>query len=61
MIVRRYAAIVLLLVLVISPLSLLAQTAAQTPAPDPNDPIQRIKDEGMKKSQVMQTDRKSVV
>ena len=25
------------------------------PAPDPNDPIQRIKDEGMKRSQVMQT------
>jgi hypothetical protein len=55
MTVRRYAAIVLLFVLLISPASLLAQTAAQTPAPDPNDPIQRIKDEGMKRSQVMQT------
>ena len=55
MTVRRYAAIVLLLVLVISPASLLAQTVAQTPAPDPNDPITRIKDEGMKRSQVMQT------
>jgi carboxypeptidase Q len=29
--------------------------AAQTPAPDPNDPIARIKDEGMNRSQVMQT------
>ncbi|HEY0003956.1 MAG TPA: M20/M25/M40 family metallo-hydrolase [Pyrinomonadaceae bacterium] len=33
-----------------------AQTAAQqTPAKDPNDPIERIKDEGMNRSQVMQT------
>jgi carboxypeptidase Q len=63
MIVRRYAAIVLLLVLVISPAVSLAQQPAQTPAPqpaqtppaDPNDPINRIKDEGMKRSQVMQT------
>jgi hypothetical protein len=29
--------------------------SAQTPAPDPNDPIARIKDEGMNRSQVMQT------
>jgi hypothetical protein len=55
MIVRRYAAIVLLIVLAISPALLLAQTPAQTPAPDPNDPITRIKDEGLKRSQVMQT------
>jgi hypothetical protein len=64
MIVRRYAAIVLLLIFVLSPATLLAQTPAaqpsrgnapQTPAPDPNDPIHRIKDEGMNRSQVMQT------
>ena len=64
MTVRRYAAIVLLLIFVLSPATLLAQTPAaqpqggnapQTPAPDPNDPIQRIKDEGMNRSQVMQT------
>ena len=61
MIVRRYAAIVLLLVLVISPVQLIAQQPAQNPqapqapAPDPNDPINRIKEEGMKRSQVMQT------
>ena len=29
--------------------------STQTPAPDPNDPIARIKDEGMNRSQVMQT------
>src|SRR5689334_9762295 len=64
MIVRRYTAIVLLLIFVVCPATLLSQTpaqqpagqpAAQTPAVDPNDPIQRIKDEGMNRSQVMQT------
>jgi hypothetical protein len=63
MIVRRYAAIVLLLIFFVSPATLIAQTPAaqppsatpQAPAPDPNDPIQRIKDEGMNRSQVMQT------
>ncbi|HET8781062.1 MAG TPA: M20/M25/M40 family metallo-hydrolase [Pyrinomonadaceae bacterium] len=54
MIVRRYAAIVLLMIFLVSPATLLAQTA-QTPAPDPNDPIQRIKEEGTKRSEVMQT------
>ena len=51
---RRYSAIVLLLIFLASPATLLAQTQ-QAPAPDPNDPIQRIKDEGMNRSQVMQT------
>ena len=32
-----------------------ARANSTAPAPDPNDPIQRIKDEGMKRSQVMQT------
>ncbi|HEV7905543.1 MAG TPA: M20/M25/M40 family metallo-hydrolase [Pyrinomonadaceae bacterium] len=32
-----------------------AAASSQTPAPDPNDPIARIKDEGMNRSQVMQT------
>ncbi|HYH85958.1 MAG TPA: hypothetical protein VEX60_10940, partial [Pyrinomonadaceae bacterium] len=32
------------------------QTGAQaTPTPDPNDPVQRIKDEGMNRSKVMET------
>ena len=57
MIVRRSAAIVLLMIFLVSPATLLAQTqTAQTaPAPDPNDPIQRIKEEGTKRSEVMQT------
>jgi len=55
MIVRRYAAIVLLLLFVVSSVPSFAQIPpAQTPV-DPNDPIQRIKDEGMNRSQVMQT------
>ena len=53
MIVRRYTAIVLLLLLIVSPATLLAQTTQ--PQPDPNDPIARIKDEGLNRSQVMQT------
>jgi carboxypeptidase Q len=54
MILRRYSAIVLLLLFLTSPATLLAQTQT-APAPDPNDPVQRIKDEGMNRSQVMQT------
>jgi carboxypeptidase Q len=67
MILRRYAAVVLLLLIFsTSPGAFLAQTpqppatpqsgqGQQTPAKDPNDPIERIKDEGMNRSQVMQT------
>ena len=55
MMLRRYSAIVLLLIFLASPATLVPQTQTTTPAPDPNDPIQRIKDEGMKRSQVMQT------
>jgi carboxypeptidase Q len=66
MILRRYAAVVLLLVLFASPLATIAQQpqqpaqstgqpAQQAPAKDPNDPIEKIKDEGMNRSQVMQT------
>ena len=51
---RRFSAVALLLILLCSPATLLAQTAT-APAPDPKDPIQRIKDEGMKRSEVMQT------
>ena len=61
--VRRYTAIVLLLIFVVCPATLFSQTpAAQTPTvtvatppPDPNDPIVRIQEEGWKRSQVMQT------
>jgi hypothetical protein len=56
MIVRRYAAIVLLLLFVVSSTPSFAQAPqTQAPAPDPNDPIARIRDEGMNRSQVMQT------
>ena len=54
MIYRRATALVLLLILFVSPVALLAQQA-QAPAADPNDPVQKIKDEGMNRSQVMQT------
>ncbi len=68
---RRYAALALFLVFVFPPNAIFAQQPAQTPssqppvraqqpgqqtpAKDPNDPIERIKDEGMNRSQVMQT------
>ena len=54
MLLRRFSAVVLLVILVTSPL--LAQTpTTQAPPKDPNDPIEKIKDEGMNRSQVMQT------
>jgi len=62
MLLRRCSAVVLLLIFIASPGILLAQTPAgpaqqqpQGPARDPNDPIEKIKDEGMNRSQVMQT------
>ena len=54
MILRRSSAVVLLLIFLASPATLLAQTQT-APTPDPNDPVTRIKDEGMNRSQVMQT------
>jgi hypothetical protein len=63
---RRNAAVVLLLIFVVSPSAAFAQQPTPSPSPantqtpttpakDPNDPIERIKDEGMNRSQVMQT------
>ncbi|CAN5778161.1 hypothetical protein BH18ACI4_BH18ACI4_19690 [soil metagenome] len=68
---RRYAALAVLLIFMASPNAIFAQqpvqtpsgqpavrlqqSGRQTPAKDPNDPIERIKDEGMNRSQVMQT------
>lgn len=67
---RRSTAFVLLLIFVCTPLASFSQRPAQTPAAsvtqsttrqpqtpakDPNDPIERIKNEGMNHSQVMQT------
>jgi carboxypeptidase Q len=56
MIRRQFAATLLLFALVV-PYTAFGQGpgGAQQPAPDPNDPIVRIKDEGMNRSQVMQT------
>ena len=64
--VRRYAAALLLLNLFVSPIAIFAQQTQpaaqpsgqpgqQAPARDPNDPIERIKDEGLNRSQVMNT------
>ena len=56
MIRRQFAALILLFALV-APYAALAQQppANQQPALDPNDPIAKIRDEGMNRSQVMQT------
>jgi len=55
--IRRQFAAALLLVALLMPYAAFAQQpqGTQPPAPDPNDPIVRIKDEGMNRSQVMQT------
>ncbi len=72
---RRYAATMLLLVLLLGPTASFARQPIRasatpgltktvssqqpqqqpSPTPDPNDPIEKIKDEGMKRSQVMAT------
>jgi len=64
---RRNAAFVLLFIFALSPVTSFAQQPSPSPTPaapapaanttpkDPNDPIERIKDEGMNRSQVMQT------
>ena len=56
MIRRQFAATLLLFVLLV-PYAAFGQQPGgqQQPAPDPNDPVVRIKDEGMNRSQVMQT------
>ena len=64
---RRNATVVLLFIFLVSPSATFAQQLTPAPSPattqgapaapakDPNDPIERIKDEGMNRSQVMQT------
>jgi carboxypeptidase Q len=68
---RRNTTVVLLFIFLVSPGAAFSQQpspspspvpqtstqapASTTPAKDPNDPIERIKDEGMNRSQVMQT------
>ena len=53
--IRRQLAATFLLFALIIPYAALGQQPGPQPAVDPNDPIERIKDEGMKRSQVMQT------
>jgi len=64
MTLRRFAAIALLMSLLCAPSILLSQQPVQTPsqatqsgepARDPNDPVERIKDEGLNRSQVLAT------
>jgi len=55
MIRRQFAATLLLFALLIPYAAFGQQPGGQQPAADPNDPIVRIKDEGMNRSQVMQT------
>ena len=54
MIKRQISAAILLLAL-LAPYAMFGQQPAPQAASDPNDPIARIKDEGMNRSQVMQT------
>lgn len=49
---RKFATALLLLTLILSGVPLQAQ---QQPKKDPNDPVEKIRDEGMNCSQVMQT------
>ncbi|MFY9619418.1 MAG: M20/M25/M40 family metallo-hydrolase [Pyrinomonadaceae bacterium] len=55
--IRRQFAVLVLLFALFAPYAALAQQqpANQQPALDPNDPIAKIRDEGMNRSQVMQT------
>src|SRR5213592_460326 len=55
--IRRQLAALLLLFTLIVPYAALAQQpqGSQQPALDPNDPIAKIRDEGLNRSQVMQT------
>ncbi|HXD33851.1 MAG TPA: M20/M25/M40 family metallo-hydrolase [Pyrinomonadaceae bacterium] len=56
MMLRRTAAVGLLIISLLAPYALAQQpTPSPAPTPDPNDPIVRIKDEGMTRSQVMDT------
>lgn len=52
---RHHAAILLLTIILISASTAFAQQPAATPTPDPNDPITRIREEGLKRSHVMET------
>jgi carboxypeptidase Q len=52
---RHFSAVALIIVTFFSASLALGQQPSPTPTPDPNDPIVRIRDEGLKRSQVMET------
>ncbi len=55
MIRRQFAALLLLFALLVPTVALAQQPQGQQPQLDPNDPIAKIRDEGLNRSQVMQT------
>src|SRR5215510_6168302 len=56
MIRRQFATLLLLFTLILPYLAFAQQPQGQPqPAPDPNDPVAKIRDEGLNRSQVMQT------
>jgi carboxypeptidase Q len=52
---RHHAALALLITVLVSCSAIVAQQPTPAPSVDPNDPIARIREEGLKRSQVMQT------
>src|SRR6184192_876297 len=55
MIRRQFAALLLLFALLVPTVALAQQPQTQQPQLDPNDPIAKIRDEGLNRSQAMQT------
>ena len=55
MIRRQLAALLLLVALLVPTVALAQQPQTQQPQLDPNDPIAKIRDEGLNRSQAMQT------
>src|SRR5881392_3147595 len=55
MMLRRTAFVGLLVISLLAPFTTLAQQPTPTPTPDPNDPIVRVRDEGLNRSHVMDT------
>ena len=55
MIRRQFAALLLLFTLTVPYVAFAQQQGQQQPALDPNSPVAKIRDEGLNRSQVMQT------
>jgi hypothetical protein len=54
-VMRYYAAVAFLLITLLTHGTAFSQQPTPTPAPDPNDPITRIREEGLNRSHVMET------